>query len=476
MKTKRVRLLAAGALVLATALVGAAARGIGRTSATSPPSGKATFAATSTGPVSFSGQLDRTAVLRGGDGVVRMELTMAAAGSATTPTRRVPTDLVIVLDRSGSMGGEKIEHARAAVRELVSQLGAQDRFALVTYANDADLAVPLAAPTDATRNAWLGTIAALRPDGGTNMAAGLDVGLGLIERGRASGRVPRLILISDGLANQGDATPDGLRRRAGRAARGEFALSTVGVGTDFNEELMTALADAGTGNYYYLAGSQDLATVFAREFDAARTTVASGLAVRVRPAAGVRVLDAAGYPLAQDADGITFFPGTLFDGQERRVWVTLAVPAHTLGDLDLGQFSLTYGAGGERVTLAFADAPRVACVASEDDFVAAIDSSSWTRSVTADAYNEMQAEVAREVKAGRRDQALQRLRQWKDETATLNARVQSAPVAARIDAAGALEREVRDAFEGADQAAKQNALSKAKVAESVDARRPGSKK
>ena len=66
-------------------------------------------------------------------------------------------------------------------------------------------------------------------------------------------------------------------------------LTTVGVGADFNEYLMTALADAGTGNYYYLKAGDDLASVFAREFDAARATVASGLAVRIEPADGVRV-------------------------------------------------------------------------------------------------------------------------------------------------------------------------------------------
>ena len=113
-------------------------------------------------------------------------------------------------------------------------------------------------------------MATIVPDGGTNMSSGLDLGLDTIDRMRASGRTSRAILISDGLANQGDATPEGLLRRAGRAARGEYVLTTVGVGADFNEYLMSALADAGTGNYYYLNRSDDLGSVFAREFDAAR--------------------------------------------------------------------------------------------------------------------------------------------------------------------------------------------------------------
>src|SRR5262249_49568588 len=182
-----------------------------------------------------------------------------------------------------------------------------------------------------------------------------------------------VVLISDGLANQGDATPEGLTRRAHRAAQGEYMLSTVGVGTDFNEYLMTALADAGTGNYYYLHNAEDLANVFAREFDAARTTVASALAVQIVPARGVRIVDAAGYPLESAGDAIVFRPGSLFAGQERRIWVSLAVPHDVVGEYELGRFSIAYGEGEQRTTLSFSGPPRVACVASEDQFYSSVD-------------------------------------------------------------------------------------------------------
>ncbi|MGH7893247.1 MAG: hypothetical protein ACREQL_01180, partial [Candidatus Binatia bacterium] len=121
MTTRRTRLTIAGTLLGATALVGVAARG-GRPPAL-VPAGGTTFTAPAVGAVTFTGHLDRTSVLRGGDGLVRMELVMAAKPDPGRSTVRRPTDLVIVLDRSGSMMGEKIEHARAAVRELVRQLG-----------------------------------------------------------------------------------------------------------------------------------------------------------------------------------------------------------------------------------------------------------------------------------------------------------------------------------------------------------------
>jgi hypothetical protein len=130
MTTRWTRLTIAGALLAGLALVGV------RAACVAPPAagGATTVSAPGGGRVTFTGTLDRTSVLRGGDGVVRMELVMRAAPDVehVTAVRR-PTDLVIVLDRSGSMTGEKIEHARAAVRELIGQLGPDDRFALVTY-------------------------------------------------------------------------------------------------------------------------------------------------------------------------------------------------------------------------------------------------------------------------------------------------------------------------------------------------------
>jgi Ca-activated chloride channel family protein len=467
--------MAAGALLLATALAGAAARGVGRSPGPTPAKGTATFAAPPTGRVSFTGTLDRTAVLAGRNGIVRMELALRAAPTDPERAVRRPTDVVIILDRSGSMNGEKITHARAAVRELLAQLSAQDRFALVAYSDDAAVVAPLAPVDERLRTGLLAAVADIRPDGGTNMSSGLDLGLDVIERGRAEGRVPHAILISDGLANQGDASPEGLLRRARRAAQGEYMLSSVGVGEDFNEYLMTALADAGTGNYYYLRDASELAGVFAREFDAARTTVAAGLAVDIAPGAGVHVIDAAGYPLEPTDDGVRFHPGSLFAGQERRIWVTLALPAHPIGEYELGRFALSYGDPNERTTIRFTDVPHIASVQNDDEFYAHVDTGTWGRSVVSDLYNKMQDEVAREVAAGHRDQALQRLRGFKDETAAMNAHLHSAPVVEELRSADALEAQVSGAFEGADQVQRRNELSKSMSARAVEGRRAGAK-
>ena len=172
MTTRRARFAIAGLLLGATALVGARAAWLAP-----PPSGvtgTTTVTAPGGGRVTFTGTIDRTRVLRGADGSVRMELVMRAGADAErAATVRRPTDLVIVLDRSGSMMGEKIEQARAAVRELVGQLAPDDRFALVTYANAATVTIPFAPADTRARGGWLETLAQVAADGGTNISGGV---------------------------------------------------------------------------------------------------------------------------------------------------------------------------------------------------------------------------------------------------------------------------------------------------------------
>src|SRR5262249_31163268 len=154
----------------------------------------------------------------------------------------------------------------------------------------------------------------------------------------------------------------------------------------------------------------------------------------------------------------------------------LAVPHDAVGEYDLGRFSLAYGERAHRTTLSFNESPRIACVQGEEQFYSTVDVPAWSRSVVVDAYNKMQEEVAREVKAGRRDAALDKLHQFKDEAASMNARLKSPPVAAQLREADDLEAQVAGAFVGAQQGERQNELSKSASAQAVDARRAGGKK
>jgi len=471
------RMRIAALLLATTVAIGAGAKLRQPAGTTAPPQPQPAptalarvFTAPTTGRVHMTGTLEGTAVLPRSDRNVRLELAIGA-DAAERAAQRVPTDLVVVLDRSGSMQGEKIEYARAAVRALVGALGEGDRFALVTYSDGANVAIPLAPAAD--RGRWLATIDAIRADGGTAMASGLDAALAIVDGARGAGRAPRIVLVSDGLANRGDSTRQGLVARAAHAAHGEYALSTVGVGADFDEGLMAALADAGSGNFHFLASADGLDQILANEFATARETAATGLRVVIEPQPGVTVVDAAGYPLAVSNGAVSFGPGTLFDGQERRIWVTLGVPADAKGDVPLARFALEYGGDGGRQRIAFADVPTVAVVADEDHYAAALDAPSWERSVTVDQYNALRRKVAEAVKDGRERDALGEIRQYRAQIGAKNAQVKSEVVERQLAEAAELEKRVDDAASGAQPMAPMEL--KTLRALGYEAGRPGAK-
>ena len=221
-----------------------------------------------------------------------------------------------------------------------------------------------------------------------------------------------MIVLSDGLANQGDYSLEGLRARAGRARSGEYVLSSVGIGDAFDETVMSALADAGSGNFYYLADLQRLAGIFADEFAAARETVARALAVRIQPADGVRLASAGGYALEASQDGaLLFAPGDLFAGQERRIWLTFHAPSDRPGERPLGELSVDFRTvSGERHHVGLAALPQVVCVASDAAYFASFDADVYKRGNLSESLGAVQQSVARKLALGQQAEAHRRAR------------------------------------------------------------------
>lgn len=467
--SRRTALLAVGLLLGATLAIGAATHGRGP----DPNGGSAARRTSSNGAVSVSARLDRTAVLAGGEGLVRMEIALDAVRQDSAAPHERSADLVVVLDRSGSMNGQKIRDAKNAIRQLIARLGPEDRFALVAFSSRSETLIPLTSAGDASSERWRSVVAGIHAGGGTFMAPGLATGLGHLEAGRTPGRSSRAIVISDGLAAE---PPELLRSWAARAVPGEYSVSTVGVGDDFDEQLMSSLADAGTGNYYFLENADALAEVFAAEFETARETVASAVTVTIEPGPGVRVADAAGYPLEREAGIVRFRPGTLYAGQKRRVWVSLRVPTTAGSEALIRSLRVDYTDRGEKQRLSVDDLPPIACVEDEDRFFAKLDAGAWAESVAVEEYNQLRQSVAGLVKAGRKTRALGHIADFKRRNTAINEVMASPAVASQLRAADALEDEVAESFRGPDAERKQIRLGKTLHAQGTLERRKGSRK
>ena len=478
------RCIAVGVALLAFTLVGGWAAGNSGAwqDVHLTPGGGGTFRASGNGNVHFRGQLDRTSVLENGDGLVGVELVLSADDRPANEMALMPTDLLVVLDRSGSMQGVPLADALGSVRELIGRLGPTDRFALVTYASDVQLRIPLEDATRQNRKRWLATVNGISSGGGTNMAIGIDLAADTIALAREPSRAPRVIVLSDGHANEGDHSYEGLRARASRAVAGEYVLSTVGVGQGFDEALMTALADAGTGNFYYVQNGSDLGDVFAGEFDSARDTVASAVAVEIDLGPGVEIVEAAGYPLEREGRTARFRPGTLFAGQERHIWLQLRAPTSRVGDVRLGEVRLTYRdadapQGSAPHVLRIDEPLQMACVQDERVYAASLEPEMVVRGIVEEKLATLKQSVASSVRSGDYDKARRQVgayqRRNRRDYDRLGMRQEETD---SYRESQALIADVEEAFSSPQPAVARNALSKTLSAEGQDGRRQGAKK
>ena len=461
------------ALIVAT---GAAMAYTGRGKPTAPqPPSPPPIVFSGSGPLNLSGHLVQTHVLRGSPGRVGLELMLSAGpGGEGYLSNDRGIDFVVVLDRSGSMQGPKLEYARQSLLSLVAGLTERDRFALFSYSDAVQKHCDLLAGTDRNRQVIQSAVNGIYSSGATNLGDGLRAGIDLITAAGRPGHPGRVILISDGLANRGVTDPAALGRMAAVAAGKEFAVSTVGVGADFNEFLMTRIADQGAGAYYYLDNPAAFAEMFQKEFLAVKSAAATGIAVSLALPPGVRLVDASGYPVAVSGDTALFYPGSLRSGQTRRIFLTLQVPTSEEALFPIGRIMARYRHNGQPHEVFMENAFTIACVRDEGRVLSSIDRTRWEHKVLNDDYNRLKQEVAADISAGSADSAHQRIDAYEKEQKALNAVVNSPGVARNIENdVKDLKKRVDETFQGPPAAVmeKQKSSSKSMQYEGYSNRR-----
>ncbi|MEZ4358588.1 MAG: VWA domain-containing protein [Kofleriaceae bacterium] len=219
---------------------------------------------------------------------------------ATLPRR--PLSLVIVVDRSGSMAEDgRLLKVQRGLRLLVEQLQPEDRVALVSFDDRVELAAPLtASPQELYR-----AIDALTPRGGTNLHAGLRAGLQLGQEALPE-RDRRVLLLSDGLATAGEVSSSAIEAMAQTYVRTGVGLSTIGVGTTFDFQLMRDLAEVGAGNFYFLEDAAAVDEVFTEELAISMSPLALDISLTVTPRPRVTIERGTGR--GADASGTIYLP------------------------------------------------------------------------------------------------------------------------------------------------------------------------
>jgi len=289
---------------------------------------------------------------------VMLELT---APPAEQQAGRQPLSLALVLDRSGSMTGAKLETTKACARFLAERLDPRDRLGVVIYDDRVETLYPLGA---VDRAVLLPLLESVQSRGSTNLSGGWLKGMEMLRNGsgrkaKADAGPRKVLLLTDGLANVGITDRDSLATMAKNSREAGVGSSTIGFGDGFDEELLTAMADAGGGRSYYAATPDEAPAIFAEEFEGLTSMVAQNLTAEIRPGGHVSVVGILNeYPAVGVTGGIQVDMGDVYADDRRRLVFELVVPAlATMGPATVADVVVRYVTVGEQVELRELTAP-----------------------------------------------------------------------------------------------------------------------
>lgn len=256
---------------------------------------------------------------------------------------RAPINLSLVLDRSGSMGGEKIRQAIDAAQSALSRLGPDDYVSLVIYNSGVETLAPAQRATPENIARIRRAVRGVSANGGTAIYAGLNQAAAELRRNDDRGYINRMILLSDGQANEGPSKVEDFRALGRAFATEDIVVSTVGLGMGFNEDIMTTLADAGQGNTYFVENAKDLPRIFAGELGDALNVVATDIEIVVRARDGARIIKSIGRE-AEIEDGLARFRlSQAYGGLDKLALVEVQAPAGVAGKAnDLIEVEVNY--------------------------------------------------------------------------------------------------------------------------------------
>ncbi len=255
--------------------------------------------------------------------------------------RRAPINVALVLDRSGSMSGAKLSHAKEAAIMALDYLGRDDIISVVTYDHTVDVLVPATHLRD--KQALVRAIQRIQAGGNTALFAGVSKGAAELRKFQERNLVNRVILLSDGLANVGPSTPGELQRLGRRLGARGVTVTTVGLGLGYNEDLMVRLANASDGNHVFAEHPSELAEVFHNEFGELGSVVAQGVTINIQCLSGVRPLRVLGRDAEIRGNRVTARLNQLNAEQEKYLVLEVDVPEGREGmERELVSVEVTY--------------------------------------------------------------------------------------------------------------------------------------
>jgi Ca-activated chloride channel family protein len=264
---------------------------------------------------------------------------------------RAPIALAIAIDRSGSMEGRPIESVKTAVSLIVDQLTDADMLSIVTFGETAEVLMP--ASRVINRDLIKQHVGRIQPKGTTNLFSGMSNAAEQLLGAKTPQHLSRVLLLTDGEANEGITEYGDIVQQARDLRMRGMTISCVGLGVEYNEELLGGIAKATRGNYHYIDAIDRIPEVFDKELKAVFSTVATGARLKLRLADGVELTRAFGFEAAKGGSSATIDLPDLSSGETMPVLLQLALRPHKAARYRVVQSELefTYFGQTQRQTL-----------------------------------------------------------------------------------------------------------------------------
>ncbi len=266
------------------------------------------------------------------DSSIFLYLEARAARYSAPAAQRTPLNIALVLDRSGSMSGDKLEYCKKAAAFVIDNLEPADRVSIVIYDSYVQVLVPSVLAVN--KQQIKDKIASIRTAGSTFMSGGMLSGYEEVKRFFELQRVNRVLLLTDGLANAGITDRKSLDSVANKkVTEDKISLSTFGVGADFDEVMLTELAEYGIGNYYFIDKPENIPVIFNKELKGLLEVVAQEATVTVELPAGVSLVKVFGYKYQQNGRTITIPFKDIFSEEQKSILLEVKLEQPTARDL-----------------------------------------------------------------------------------------------------------------------------------------------
>jgi|GEM_PF-1964965 len=338
-------------------------------------------------------------------------------------------NIAFVLDRSGSMAGEPIQALRQAVSAALGSLAERDVVSLVLFGSEVETLL------EARRRDQLGEfdalLAKIEPDGGSALYDALNQGAAQLRRYATTSTINHLVLVTDGPATKGPRERDDFLRLAELFAREGITLSAIGLGEEFQEDMLADLSRTGNGRFHFAARPEELSGVLQAEIARLRTPLAQDVALSIEYCYGAEEIETAGWEVGEiDRRTVTFRFPNVFAGQD----VSVLAGARITTRSDVCQVAT--------VRLRWKDVATGASHEAERRLTIYKDSNSWAsrqsidrdviRAAVGAVISEGMQRAIEQFDKGDYRRALRELRRTRDKAREINTELDDPEIASRI--------------------------------------------